>query len=642
MKKLITLSALALAMHFGSFGQCAITGSLSICSGTTGYLTTDSTCTGGVWSSSNPAIATVTTTGGVTGVSSGTATITYVYSGGTSFTTASVTVLPTPAAVTGPTSLCVGATATYADATPGGVFWSSVAPEVTIDSLTGVATGVSAGLAYIYYTVGSSTCHAILEIAITSSFDSAGGTITGLHTVCSGGSITLACGTPGGVWSSSAIAVATVGSTTGIVTGLASGVTNISYTVTGSCGTESISYPVTVNPAISAGTLSGSGTTTVGGSFTLTDYLSSGGYGTWYSTNPSVATVTSSGSVYGVSVGLDTILYVISGCSTSDTARAPISITALDGISGNVYFSTPYYGSITVWLINFNTSTLDLTAIDSTSFYIFGTTSNYYSFTGLSTDSFRVKAAITVDSTTITTGYIPTYHDSAYHWNTANVIHHVTGTSDTGVNIHMNIGTVTTGPGFISGSVLTGAGKATSTGLPVVDLLVYVVDQATGKEMQRTYTDASGVYSFSNLPIGTYLIYPELINYTTTAYTSVTLTSTSSSMTAANFEQHNIAKTITPVPAGTTIQASASNTVTVFPNPSNGMVNVYWNEASAQNAKVRVSDMSGKVLMTQALEMTSGSGTATLNLSALPAGMYTVEVSSATTHYSTTLSLEKQ
>jgi trimeric autotransporter adhesin len=641
MKKLITLSALALSMHFASFGQCAITGSLTVCMGSSTYLSTDSSCTGGTWSSSDPAIAIVSTSGEVTGESAGVTTISYTVIGG-SVTTASVTVEPSPAPVTGPTTLCTGATATYSDATSGGHWWSSVAPTVTIDSNTGVATGVAAGLAYIEYIVPGTSCNAILEISVSSSFDSAGGTITGPNTVCSGGSITLACGTPGGVWTSSSVGIATVGSSTGIVTGLSTGVATITYTVSGSCGASSTTYPVTVNPTISAGYLSGTGTTTVGGTFTLTDALSSGGYGTWYSTNPSVATVSSSGVVYGAAVGLDTILYVISGCSISDTAKAPISITALNGISGNVYFSTPYYGSITVWLINFNTSTLDLEAVDSTSFYIFGTTANYYSFTGLSTDSFRVKAAITVDSTTITTGYIPTYHDSAYHWNTANVINYVAGTSDTGVNIHMNMGTVTTGPGFISGSVLTGAGKATSTGVPVVDLLVYVVDQATGVEMQRTYTDASGVYSFSNLPLGTYLIYPELINYTTTAYTSVTLTSTSTSMTAANFEQHNIAKTITPVPAGTAMQTTHPNTITVFPNPSNGIVNVSWNEATTENAKVRVSDMSGKLLMTKTLEMTSGSGTGTLNLSALPTGMYTIEVSSASTHYSTTLSLDKQ
>src|SRR5437016_2319364 len=53
--------------------------------------------------------------------------------------------------------------------------------------------------------------------------------ITGPSTLCQYQSVTLADATPGGVWSSSAPSIATVGSATGIVTGATPGVTIITY-----------------------------------------------------------------------------------------------------------------------------------------------------------------------------------------------------------------------------------------------------------------------------------------------------------------------------------------------------------------------------------------------------------------------------
>jgi hypothetical protein len=57
--------------------------------------------------------------------------------------------------------------------------------------------------------------------------------ITGNNSVCVGSAITVASTTTGGVWSSDNNAVATVNATTGVVTGVAVGSANISYTVTG-------------------------------------------------------------------------------------------------------------------------------------------------------------------------------------------------------------------------------------------------------------------------------------------------------------------------------------------------------------------------------------------------------------------------
>jgi hypothetical protein len=71
------------------------------------------------------------------------------------------------------------------------------------------------------------------------------GTITGSSTVGVGTTVALTNATTGGVWSSSNISVASVGST-GVVTGIAAGTATISYTKTLACGSATTTLAVTV------------------------------------------------------------------------------------------------------------------------------------------------------------------------------------------------------------------------------------------------------------------------------------------------------------------------------------------------------------------------------------------------------------
>ena len=76
------------------------------------------------------------------------------------------------------------------------------------------------------------------SITVTSSNGSTAGIISGVNTTCRGNDILLSTnGTPGGVWSSSNPAIATVNAT-GLVHGVNYGVATISYTVSGTCVTQ--------------------------------------------------------------------------------------------------------------------------------------------------------------------------------------------------------------------------------------------------------------------------------------------------------------------------------------------------------------------------------------------------------------------
>ncbi len=162
----------------------AITGTPSACINNTSALS--NTLAGGTWSSSNNSIATVSTTGVVTGVSAGTVTITYATGSGCS-TTITFTVNPLPASITGPSSVCVGSTInlTSSSLTPGS--WVSSAPSVATISTSGVAGGVASGNTTITYTITATGCYRTTNIAVNPTYS-----ISFNVTICAGASYTFA------------------------------------------------------------------------------------------------------------------------------------------------------------------------------------------------------------------------------------------------------------------------------------------------------------------------------------------------------------------------------------------------------------------------------------------------------------------
>ncbi len=212
----------------------------------------------GTWSSANPAIATVSSTGLVTGISAGTAEIFYTLpaSGGCPAPETSiiitVTAPPDAGTLSGVQEVCEGGTRTFSSTTSGGI-WSSGNPAVaTVDPSTGVVTGIAAGSAIITYTVsGSGGCADDFEtrsITVTQAPDA--GTLSGADELCVGETTLFSSTSIGGTWSSSNTAVASINASTGEVTALSSGTTTISYTVvgSGSCSDDTATRNLTINP----------------------------------------------------------------------------------------------------------------------------------------------------------------------------------------------------------------------------------------------------------------------------------------------------------------------------------------------------------------------------------------------------------
>ncbi len=303
-----------------------ISGTTTFCQGTSSTLTS-SGATGGTWSSSAPGVATVNSSGVVTGLSGGTAVISYTVSNvcGSATATATVTINPlaNPGTISGASTVCVGDTINLHNSVTGGT-WSS--SNATIASVTsaGIVYGVATGTATISYAVTNVCGTRSATQTVTVNTVPAIGTISGPGTVCAYAHITLSGSPSGGSWGSSSTH-ATINSS-GVVMGLSAGAVTISYTFTNGCGSTSATYAITVSGLPHAGPITGSPAICMGSTSLLTGAAAGG---TWSSSSPTVATIDTTGSVTALSLGTATITYITGNSCGIDTAYQLVTVIPL-------------------------------------------------------------------------------------------------------------------------------------------------------------------------------------------------------------------------------------------------------------------------------------------------------------------------
>ena len=154
------------------------------------------------------------------------------------------------------------------------------------------------------------------------------GTITGASAVCKAGTTTLSDAVTGGVWLSITKTIATVGSASGIVTGVAHGYDTIKYAVTNTCGPDTTWTIIRVDTVAIVKPITGP-TTTCKGSYPINLY-NTNVLGTWiWSASNGHASVSSGGVVYGLSGGLDTISYIFTNACNSVTSTMVVTVDTL-------------------------------------------------------------------------------------------------------------------------------------------------------------------------------------------------------------------------------------------------------------------------------------------------------------------------
>lgn len=607
-----------------------ISGSASICVGSTATLT--ATATGGIWTSSAAAVASVSATGVVYGVAAGTASISYSVTGtcGSAVATHTITVNPLPSAgtISGGTSVCVSATLSLSSSVTGGT-WVSATPSIASVNTSGTVTGIMSGTATLYYIVSGACGADTARTTLTVNSLPTAGTITGSAGICVGANTSLTSSGTGGTWTTSAATVASI-NTAGVAYGIAAGTATISYTVSSTCGTSTATYALSV---FALPTVSIAASSSCGGNTALT-----GSGATSYSWSPSTGlscTVCTTASAAPTA----TTSYILTGTNSDGCVDTAAITVNGNRISGHITFSAaaPDTLDTKVWLIQFSASDSSITATDSTTTCLDAGVP-YFEFMNKPTGNYMVKGKLLYGNVPGASGYLPTYSDSTINWYAARVATHTSGTDN--LNIKMLYGTVPAGIGFIGGSVVSGAGKGTAGEVPETGMMVYLKD-ATGNVLTYVYTDAAGNYSFSGLAFGTYYIYPADFSYYTTPSAAITLSASTPSVTGVKFKKYTTSGIIIPLETTglTNLNATGSN-IAVFPNPTNGELTITWNKAISGEANFTITDVVGRVVYSNNWNLAQSTSYHE-QLPTLVTGTYHVTITSSDLYYNGKLMVQQ-
>ena len=500
----------------------SISGPTQVCQGS--IITVNDGVAGGIWSSSDPTIASIDASGNITGIAGGSVVISYTAGNVCGSITVmypdTVYVTPVAGVISSPATICIGSPVTLTNGPAGGTWMSSNVTLASIDSVTGVVTGVASGVVTLSYTVGnqcgSTTATVIDSINIIPSVAA----ISGATSVCTATTIALTDITPGGVWSSSDSAVAAIDPVFGVVVGGTSGIVTLSYSVSNTCGTTTVTYVDTVNSLPVAGAISGSTSICMGSSTVLSDTTAGG---TWSTSDGTIASVDATGTVTGVATGTATISYTLFDVCGATTVTSTVTVNSLpvvDAIVGagtlcagtSIIYTDDSLGG--VWSSSDNTivtvdATGNVTGIGA------GSATITYTVTNAATCSAYVTAPITiaplpvVDSIAGLTGICIGGSTTLTNDTLGGVWH----SSDAAVAIIDPAGAVTTvgaGTTILSYTVTSGAGCATVvtkmftvSPLPVVDVIAGTTTVCAGNAISLSDLTAGGVWTSSDNTIAT-------------------------------------------------------------------------------------------------------------------------------------------
>jgi hypothetical protein len=273
----------------------AITGVSSVKVGSTISLT--NTTAGGIWSSSNAAVASISGAGVVTGIAIGSTIITYSYTNNngcsnSSSLTISVTAQTNPAqpptiTVTGNTSFCIGDSVQLSSSENSGNQWFKDGAIIANAVSKNYTASTSGSYTVVVNGVSSAATNIIANpLPVVNP-------ISGINQLNVGATITLTNTTSGGSWQSSNTNIATINSS-GIVNGIAIGSTTIFYSYTNSGGcTTTVSSTITVVAApIITPTISSTGATTFCAGNTIVLNSSENTGNQWYKDGSLIANAT--------------------------------------------------------------------------------------------------------------------------------------------------------------------------------------------------------------------------------------------------------------------------------------------------------------------------------------------------------------
>lgn len=213
--------------------------------------------------------------------------------------------------------------------------------------------------------------------------------------------------------------------------------------------------------------------------------------------------------------------------------------------------------------------------------------------------------------------YCPTYYHDAVNWANATLIE--LGQPSNPYNIHMHhVNSYAPGNGNINGTINQN-GKYNANGTPATNVEVLLMD-ASGQVLAYTATNTNGEFSFTEMAMGTYKVYPEMVEKTTTPSTVILDASHGNANVVFTIQNGNISG-IHNETALTEFSVSS-----VFPNPVTDFVNVTMNTLQTTQVTLSIYSITGDFVLDNVITLHQGVNKVVTPVSNLRKGMYYMKV----------------
>ena len=428
------------------------------------------------------------------------------------------------------------------------------------------------------------------------------GVLSGTQAVCLGSTTTFTSTVSGGTWSSSNIAIATIGSSTGIITSVSAGTTTMTYSVpgTGGCPPSTVTGDVTVTASPVVPTFT---QTAASCSAAATTTISNFSAANAYTFSPTGPTVSGTGLISGATAGTTYLLTVN-------------SVPACTPASANFTNATQL---VTPASPTFTTVAATCSAAGSSSISNFSAANTYTFIPSGPT----VGALGAISNATAGTTYGVTSTNASLcisaSANFTNATQLVTPASPTFTTVAAACSAA--GSSSIANYSAVNSYTFTPSG-PTVNATGNIANATAGTTYSVTSSNASLCVSASaNFTNATQLVTPASPTFTTVAATC----SAAGSSSIANYSAAN---TYTFTPSGPTVGAtgliSGATAGTTYGVTSTNASLCVSSSANFTNATQLVTPASPLVGLISAINCAAG--TTSLSLSGLPSGSWTISI----------------
>jgi PKD repeat protein len=304
--------------------------------------------------------------------------------------------------------------------------------------------------------------------------------------------------------------------------------------------------------------------------------------------------------------------------TTTDSANCSYSSTQFVEISDDSYL----YGYITMENILADHGLVELIKVEPGTMTIvdskeLGDSTGMYWFTGIAPGNYYLKAYLTSNSAYFGQ-YVPTYFLNTVNWTNATLIQ--LGQPNNPYNISLvPAGNLSPGNGNISGIINQNL-KLGENGAPVPNVEVLLLDE-NNHPLSYTLTDAQGTFSFSNLALDTYIIYPEMAGKNTIP-AHIALTGNNPSAALA-FTMHEGSIIFS---MNNTLSPFISRITEIYPNPATDKINISVSATRDISIIVSIYDMTGQVVETMSFPLKTGENRLKINSREMSSGIYYMKI----------------